>query len=959
MMPSDAGAFAARLQASQGREFWRTLEEFAGTEEFRRFLADEFPREAAAWGSGSDRREFLALAGAALALAGLAGCSKPPAEKIVPHVRTPEGFTPGKPVYYATSMPVGGYGVGLLVKSAMGRPLKIEGNPDHPASLGATDAAAQASVLSLYDPDRSRAVLKDGRIATWTSLLGAMSAAMAGHRLSRGEGLRILTEETTSPTLRAQIGSLLRELPEARWHAFDPVGRDSERAGLRIAFGEAPEVHVRFDRADVIVSLDADFLAAGPGHVRYAHDFAARRRTGPPNRFYAIESSPSVTGSVADHRWPIRSSDLEGVARALALQGESAPPPWDAVARDLKRHAGSSVVLAGQTQPPSVHALVHGLNHALGNAGRTVIYTEGPGGGPAPLADLARDMEAGRVRTLLILGGNPVYSAPADLEFGTRMAKVPLRIHLGLYEDETARLCHWHIPEAHFLESWSDLRAFDGTASIVQPLIAPLYGGKTAHEVLSALSGQVARSGRDLVRETWAGARPPSDVEAFWQKSVHDGVIAGTSWPERRLTLRDGWKDSAPAARPPGSMEAVFRPDPSIGDGRFANNAWLQELPKPLTKITWENAALVAPATARSLGLSSGDLVELRYRGRTLHAPVWILAGHAEDSVTLPLGYGRTRAGRVGTGLGFNAYALRTSDASGFGEGLEIRPLGRRHPIACTQHHHLMEGRDLVRTGPAPEGREPPSLYPEVRYDAPAWGMVVDLGACTGCNACVTACQAENNVPVVGKGEVLRGREMHWLRVDLYHRGSPGNPEFFHQPVPCMHCENAPCEPVCPVAATSHSREGLNEMVYNRCVGTRYCSNNCPYKVRRFNFFRYADWETPSLQLLHNPDVTVRERGVMEKCTYCVQRISAARIEAGKEGRRIRDGEARTACQSACPSGAIVFGDLHDPASEAARLRKSDLNYPLLGELNTRPRTTYLACVRNPNPEIGDGRSAR
>jgi Fe-S-cluster-containing dehydrogenase component len=650
--------------------------------------------------------------------------------------------------------------------------------------------------------------------------------------------------------------------------------------------------------------------------------------------------------------------------------------------RDLQQHRGSSVVIVGEGQPPVVHALAHVMNAALGNVGSTLVYTAPVEAQPvdhiASLRELVQDMEAGRVEILVILGGNPVFTAPADLRFAEHLSKVKLRAHLSLYHDETSILCHWHLPATHPLESWSDARAYEGTATILQPLIAPLYDGRSAHEVLAALLGQPGRSSHDLVRDYWRSQRPTEDFEVFWQTALHDGLIVGTAFPPKPVTLRPDWMNQGggqkqelgtadhPQSTNPQPLEIVFRPDPTIWDGSFANNSWLQELPKPLTKLTWDNAALIAPATAERLHLANEEVVELQLQDRSVRAPIWIMPGHAEDSVTVHLGYGRTRAGRVGDGAGFNAYALRTTTAPWHATGLEIRKTGLSYRLACTQHHYSIEGRPLVLSATLAEYQEhphivhelvhtPPSdmtLYPQYKYEGYAWGMAININACTGCSACVVACQAENNIPVVGKDQVIAGREMHWLRIDRYYKGDLDNPEAYFQPIPCMHCETAPCEPVCPVAATAHSAEGLNDMVYNRCVGTRYCSNNCPYKVRRFNFLQYADFETPSLKLLYNPDVTVRSRGVMEKCTYCVQRINAARIEAKKEDRGIRDGEVMTACQQACPTQAIIFGDINDAKSQVSQLKADPLNYPLLGELNTRPRTTYLAKLWNPNPDI-------
>ena len=960
-----------------GPRYWRCLEELAEAPEFLEVLGREFPREAALRREGMDRREFVALLGASLALAGLAGCTREPSETIVPFVRQPEGVVPGKPLFYATATPDPDGAVGLLVKTVMGRPIKVEGNPKHPASLGATDLFTQASVLSLYDPDRSQAVLQAGRPSTWSAFLAAFQSAMSGPPAKDGARLRILTETVVSPTLASQLEELLRRWPRARWHSYEPVGRGSVWEGSRRMFGRDLDSRYQLDRADVVVSLDADFLTCGPAHLRDAREFADRRREGGRgrmNRLYAFESSPSLTGAAADHRFPMAAGRIESVAWSLARalgvrlpEGEKTSiAGLDAVVRDLQRHRGSSLIAAGAGQTPTVHALAHAMNEALGNVGATVSYLPPAGFAPPPdgsLQELARAMDAGEVQVLLILGGNPVYTAPADLNFSSLMDRVGLRIHLGLHDDETSQLCHWHLPEAHFLESWGDARAFDGSTTILQPTIAPLYGGRTAVEVVSALSGEGRRTAHDLVRAHWKGRHPAADFESFWSIALHEGTVPGTAAGPIRVSPVADWAASLRRTAPSEGIEAIFRSDPTIGDGRHANNAWLQELPKPLTHLTWDNAALLSPATAQRLSLANGERIEMTLEGRKVQGPVWILPGHPDDSVTLPLGYGRTRAGRAGERRGFNAYALRTSRAPGFAGGLQIRKTGRKDNLACTQLHYAMEGRDLIRTRIVGEFTERakedhPSLYPPVEYPGPAWGMVIDLGACMGCNACVVACQSENNIPVVGKEEVLRGREMQWIRVDRYYSDDPENPAVHHQPVPCMHCEKAPCEPVCPVAATSHSGEGLNQMVYNRCVGTRYCQNNCPYKVRRFNFFDYAATSragSPSLTLLNNPDVTVRERGVMEKCTYCVQRIMSARIEAEKEGRPLRDGEVVTACASACPAQAITFGDLNDRRSRVAGLRSNPLNYALLGELGTRPRTTYLEKASNPNPELREG----
>jgi molybdopterin-containing oxidoreductase family iron-sulfur binding subunit len=652
--------------------------------------------------------------------------------------------------------------------------------------------------------------------------------------------------------------------------------------------------------------------------------------------------------------------------------------------RDLQDHPGRSLVVVGEQQPPAVHALAHELNQLLGNVGSTLYYTDPAEARPVDqngsLRDLVQAMTSGAVSLLLMLGANPVYAAPADLSFGEAMARVLTTVHLGLYQDETAALATWHVPQAHELEAWGDARSFDGTATIVQPTILPLYGGKTANELMAIVNGEGEPTSLEVVQGYWRRWYQGADFDQFWRASVHDGVVADTALPPRTVNPLSG--RAPPSGASPGawmptlrtesffstngaeSLEIVFRPDPTIYDGRFANSGWLQELPKPLSQLTWDNVAMVSAATARRLGLQNEDLVELEYHGRTIRAPIWIMAGQPDDSVMVQLGYGRTRAGKVGTALGYNAYQLRDSRAPWFDTGLAFRRTGERYALATTQGQQTMEGRPILLTGTLAEYHANPrfaqteastpggSLYPPVVYPSYAWGMAIDLSTCIGCKACEIACQAENNIPVVGKTEVQRGRILHWIRVDRYDEGSPENPSAYFQPVPCMQCENAPCELVCPVAATVHSNEGLNDMVYNRCVGTRYCSNNCPYKVRRFNFFQYADWTTPSLKLLNNPDVTVRSRGVMEKCTYCVQRITSARIAAEEAGRPIRDGDIVTACQAACPAEAIVFGDVNDPNSRVSRLKRSTLNYVLLGELNTRPRTSYLAAVRNPSPAV-------
>jgi molybdopterin-containing oxidoreductase family iron-sulfur binding subunit len=1069
---------ADALSAASGKIYWRSLEELADSPIFEEFVQREFPHAAEEWNDTVERRTFLKLMGASLALAGLSGCVIQPPEKIVPYVKQPEEEVPGKGLYFATAFSLGGIATPVLARSNEGRPTKIEGNPDHPNNRNndpndkgssATDIFAQASILDLYDPDRSQTPMYRGETRPWTQFMaeirGLIERESDGLKAKRGAGLRFLTETITSPSVAAQIKSILTDFPEAKWHQYEPVNRDNARAAAMTAFGQPLNTIYDFSKADRIVSINSDFLAAFPGSLRYARDYAAKRRiTGAKpemNRLYVIESTPTITGANADHRWSLRPSEIPGVTQALAsLVGvntgsaaQPAAPEWlAAVARDLQQHQGASIVMPGRFASPGVQALAHAMNEALGNVGKTVFYTDPIEAESVDqtqsLRELVNDIDAGKVDALIILGGNPAYNTPVDLRLDLNRLdkKVKLRAHLSLYNNETSDICHWHIPATHYLESWGDARSYDGTVTLIQPLIAPLYEGRTEHEVLALFSENYDRKPYDIVKEYWRGAgqavstgsgsdrvaaagktpanRPPDagapvatpapqgDFETWWRKCLHDGFIPNSALPTKTVALKSDWAASLAQPNAGGtpalpantsSYELIFRPDPSIYDGRFANNGWLQELPKPLTKITWDNVALVSAATAKKMGVLEQnyerskkgreafvDTIKLTHRDHSIsqNLPVWIMPGQPDDVITIHLGYGRTRAGRVGSDGtvttvepdsklpqgGFDAYAVRYADQPWFATGASVTKTAEQFEIAATQAHFNMEGRDLLREGPIEEylreredlraEREKQqkelhdlSLYQDYDYknqgQGYAWGMSIDLNSCVGCNACMIACQSENNIPVVGKEQVIRSREMHWIRIDAYFKGDANKPSGpFFQPVPCMHCENAPCEPVCPVHATVHSAEGLNDMVYNRCVGTKYCSNNCPYKVRRFNFFLYQDWETPTYQLMRNPDVSVRSRGVMEKCTYCVQRIQSAKIQSEIEGRQVHDGEIITACQSVCPTEAIVFGNINDPNSKVSKLKALEQDYSLLGELNTRPRTTYLSAMRNPNPEI-------
>jgi molybdopterin-containing oxidoreductase family iron-sulfur binding subunit len=875
-------------------------------------------------------------------------------------------------------------------------------------------------VLGLYDPDRSQSITQKGARKSWNDFVTAWGELSKAHAKDGGASLAVLSESFSSPTLARLAVELRARYPKLQWVTYDAVSDENRLAGLRSATGRDLDLMLRLDQASVILALDADPLLTDPEMIRHTRGFAAGRRAGASggvmNRLYAVEGVYSLTGAMADHRLRLESRQIAAFLAVLATRlgapgasSQAADLPgvdtrWiDAVAKDLLANRGKGLIIAGERQPAAVHAAVCALNAHLGNTGTTVTYFETKDAAVpsvSSLASLVSAMKGGTVQTLVILGGNPVFDAPADLDFASAMTKVPHSIALGHSVDETSSSAEWHIPRAHYLESWGDARAVGGTLSIVQPLILPLFGGRSAVEVLGLMVADKDRPGYDIVRDTWKSILGEAEFDKKWNRALHDGLLAGSELTEVAPDVKGAAAAFAELARAAGSasgLEIVFVPSPALHDGRFANNGWLQELPDPLTKLTWDNPALVSPTTAEMQGLANGELVRVEYSGRSLELPVWILPGMADGVVAITLGYGRKRAGRIGSGVGFDTFKVRASKAPGFDSGVRLAKLGRTHPLSATQDHGSMEGRPLVRESTLAELRseasapaqpdkaadspEAPnegalkkgtpvvlgvfptethhfSLWKEHTYDrGHQWGMTIDLNACIGCNACMTACQSENNVPVVGKAQVAKQREMHWIRVDRYFSGEPSaNPEVVFQPVPCMHCEDAPCEQVCPVAATVHDGEGLNVMVYNRCIGTRYCSNNCPYKVRRFNFFNFTK-DTPNiLQLAMNPDVTVRARGVMEKCSYCTQRINRAKIDAKLAGRELRDGDVKTACQQACPASAIEFGNLRDESSRVAKAKADPRNYALLDELNTKPRTTYLTKVRNPNPDLeGEG----
>ena len=923
------------------------------------------------------RQAALGLFASALTLT---ACGQPE-EEILPYVDKPEGLTPGQPMRFATSLPLNGYARGVLATCYEGRPVKLEGNPLHPASQGATDAFTEAAILSLYDPDRSRSVRQGERVDSWEGFEAALLPQLRRAEANGGAGLRLLTGHLTSPTLLRLIGWLRERFPAMHWHTHEPIAETQVRAGAALAFGAPLTVLPRIERARVVLALDADPLGPGPEQILHGRAFAtvrsARRNgSGPFARLYAVDPVMTATGAKADHRLALAPAELRDFAVALAARlGADLPAPdlappaarfLEAVATDLEGAHGAGLVLAGPWAAPEMQALAHWIN---GRLDAPMDHFAPPPDQAEDLPALAEALRAGAVETLLILDTNPAYDAPADLDFAAALRSTKaFTVHLGPWRHETAALCRWQLPQHHPLEDWADLRAPDGTASIAQPLIRPLYASRSAVWLLGLLGGRLDLGAREAVRETWAAHWPAEGFETAWRKALHDGVVADSAAPPLPAPMP---RAPAPPPAPAPGLTLLLRPDPTVWDGRFANNPWLQECPKPLTRQVWGNAVLLAPAEAERRGLREGDVARLQVDDRVLEAPVLPSPGMATGVVALSLGYGRRRAGAIGNDLGANAYALRRQDALWTLEGLRLEPAGRHEELLHLQEAHRLEGEarellperalaGLLEYPLEPEPKAPPtSIFEPIEPDGQvAWGMVIDSTLCIGCNACVVACQAENNVPVVGPEDVSKGRDMHWLRIDTYWHGPEAQSRPGFQPVPCMHCEAAPCEPVCPVAASVHDAEGLNAQVYNRCIGTRFCQANCPYKVRRFNFHGYADGQeyanqgAPIVAAHYNPDVTVRGRGVMEKCTYCVQRISAARRQAEKENRPIVEGEVRTACQSACPSRAIQFGDLRKEDSAVSRLRREPQHYALLGHLGTRPRTTYLAQVRNPNPAL-------
>ncbi|MEA3210473.1 MAG: hypothetical protein QOE70_3530 [Chthoniobacter sp.] len=1034
-------------EPATGKKYWRSLGQLSGTPEFKGWLEREFPQGAAEFNGGDvSRRSFLQLMGASMALAGLsfAGCRRPE-KHLVPFTRGVEWSIPGKALFFATSYPTRKGAAPLVVATYDGRPTKIEGNPAHPVSKGATDLLAQASILDLYDPDRSRFFLEKGKPSDTATFEKALDELIKG--AGDGTGLAFLLEDHASPTRERLRGLIAQKLPKATWTVYEPLGSDLADEADGVAFGEGLAAAPTIEKADVILALDHDFLGTD-GDVAASRAFSSRRKVEGPdskmNRLYAVETRYTITGGIADHRLRLPASQIGGFAAALAVEiGAAAKdagldalaraakfatasfdPQWvKELAADLVASKGKSLVLAGPRQPAAVQVVVAAINAALGNIGQTVTGRKVSEKPAQSLVQLARDLADKKVKTLVIIGGNPVYNAPADLDWANLQAGVPTVVRVGHYEDESSVNATWHVPLAHYLESWGDGRASDGSYVSVQPMILPLYGGWSDLDVLAKFAGLPKPTGPELVRETFAAVAKPADFVTAWAKFLHDGFLEASAALPEALTFNAAAatklvtagtapaapaNGSAPAAPANDSYEVVFIACPKVDDGRFNNNGWLQEVPDPITKLTWDNAALISPKTAKKLGVETdergtADIIEISVEKRTIQIPVLVSPGHADGSISIALGYGRTSVGRIGGGTGVNAYQLRTTTAPYFAVGASVRVTGKRHQLAITQEHGVLEGRgaDLTREATLGEYKESrddktyfktmgmdahapknvslytnPPLNTAESIDPHAWGMTVDLNTCTGCSACMVACQAENNIPIVGKRQVIDGREMHWIRTDRYF-ASEGDkdlddPELVSQPMMCQHCENAPCETVCPVNATVHSQDGLNVMAYNRCIGTRYCANNCPFKVRRFNFFDYNErkltelrkWNLisergmeDSLKLGKNPNVTVRMRGVMEKCTFCVQRIQEAKIatkvaerDSGKV--RIPADAFTSACAQVCPTGAITFGDINNPESAVSKVRVSERGYRLLEYLNVNSRVTYLARIRNPNMKM-------
>jgi molybdopterin-containing oxidoreductase family iron-sulfur binding subunit len=991
--------------------YWKSLNELAKNQEYQKFVDREFPENASELSDGFSRRGFLAIMGSAVLLASC-DFARRPVQKILPYSKQPEDIVPGIPLFYASSMPFQGSLTGLVVENHEGRPTKVEGNDMHPASLGGTSIFNQASVLGMYDPDRSKKVLRKGTDSTVNDFISFAK----NHFADTNKRIAFISEASSSPTLLGLKAQALNKFRNASWVTYEPFGESNALEGTQRAFGKRVRAHFDFSKANVFVSLDDDVLnGTHPNSVEYGKQLSAARKvtsnTDSMNRIYAVENGYTLTGSYADHRLRLKASEIDAFAHALAaalsgkISGLSAfsgysnqfsDHKWvSTLADELVANRGESIVSVGNQHSANAHAVVAAINKALGNDGSTVNYLEVPHldeESTSAFTETVQNMKSGNVDTVVLLGTNPSFTAQ-NLQFAEALSNVEEVIHLSDYVDETSKNASWHINKAFYLESWGDGHSYSGVRSVIQPQIQPLYNGLSDIETLSIIVNGEMTSGYDLVQNTFKNIYG-SSFKSKWTTLLHDGVDTNSGFNKANVRLSNGFRPDTSRDNAVSGIEITVKADSTLYDGRFANIAWLQELPDPMTKITWDNVAAMSPATAQELGVENEDVVKITSNGKTIKIAAWIQPGHADNSITLTVGYGRDGIGRVAnryidyTTGGVDTYPLLGNDL--YSEGT-VSKTGDTYEIACVQDHHSLEGRDMYRmatleeyksnpdyasfesvhTYPVPGMKEaaekgedvPISLFDEQTYssDEPQWGMAIDLNSCFGCGVCVIACQSENNIPVIGKKEVNRGREMHWIRTDRYYVGDDADaPMTAHQPVPCMHCELAPCEQVCPVAATTHSPDGMNQMTYNRCIGTRYCANNCPYKVRRFNFFNFpkefltTGAEPDIIQMAMNPEVTVRFRGVMEKCTYCVQRVNRAKIEAKKEtgSPKPAEGAVKTACQQACPADAIYFGDLTNENSEVAKMKRNERNYQMLEELNTRPRTSYMAKLRNPNPAL-------
>lgn len=995
----------------EGKTYWKSLNELSQTKEYQQFLHREFPENASELNDGQTRRHFLKIMGASIALAGLAACRKP-VQKILPYTKRPVEIVPGNAIFYATAIPMMGSLTGLLVQSSDGRPTKIEGNPDHPTSKGSTSIHHQASILNLYDPDRSRKVTYKNETKSIEDFITAVNS------IEKNSSIVFVSEANSSITFEANKNEVLKKYPNAKWFVYEPFNKANIELGNEIAFGKRLRTINYFDKADVIVSFGDDFLTDPINTVINTKRFTSRRKLSTSkdslNRLYVIENSYSLTGSNADSRFAIKASELETAIFSLAAKLSEKSSTLSAfssfksstisadmisiLAEDLWESQGKCLITAGSNLSAEANAAVALMNSALKNVGNAVSYVQAPSSGEteADFKKLIDSIKTSGTDALIFIGNNPIYTTSSDVDVESAIKKAKFSAHLSDYVDETSKVCDWHVNRSHFLEAWGDGRSFEGHTSVIQPLIQPLFNSISEIEFLGIFANGKLVKGYDLVKTNWKIST------SAWEKLLHDGISEGNSVfkaenvsTSSKINFQDAFKR---ASKSNNGYEIVIKPDAKLLDGRFANNGWLQELPDPITKITWDNVALLSESTAKKIGLpiisansyehyqNKATKISIKTNSGTVLIPAWILPGHADDSITLTTGYGRKGVGRVASTyefsdfetVGFDVKSIRSSLTPFLTQTSDVTSTGETYKIACVQDHHSMEGRAIVRFANLDEYKEEPNFAPEMvetpgvkpgkmfadplfteqsfpEYE-PQWGMAIDLTACTGCGVCTIACQAENNIPVIGKKEVSRGRELHWIRVDRYFTGDEKNPGVVFQPLPCMHCELAPCEQVCPVAATTHSEDGLNQMTYNRCIGTRYCANNCPYKVRRFNFFNYSKeylttGEDPEIvQMAMNPDVTIRFRGVMEKCTYCVQRINRVKINTKNQtGNSVKpkDGAVITACQQACPADAIYFGDINDANSKVAKMKANERNYRLLDELNTRPRTSYLAKITN------------